>query len=105
MSKKERNRLTIKNAYYLTKNNQIVSPQFTGEHFIVDCIIYKTKEDLNLIYNEDFIEDNKHNYISLNNNQYFYAEYEPMIVSWDWELISDITNLDLNDLEDMFFLY
>lgn len=58
-----------------------------------DCDRYMTKKELKGIYPESFIKENKDNFVIVEGIKYFYAEYSPMNIDEDWELLSDLSEL------------
>ena len=86
--------LVIKGALYKADEDTLVKPHFTGEFGIVDCTRYFTKEELESRYPEWFIKQNKDDYIIEDGIKYYYAEYSPMTVDDDWELLSDLSELN-----------
>ena len=92
-------KLVIKGAYYKS-GDTILMPHYTGEYGMVDCARYYTEEEMKITYNEQFIQDNKNDYVDVDNVRYYYAEYSPFNVDDDWELLSDLS--DLRHTEDSF---
>ena len=89
--------LVISGALYRVDEDTIVKPHFTTEYAAVDCTRYFTKEELEGRYGESFIRQNKNDFIEEDGIKYYYAEYSPFHVSEDWELLSDLS--ELNHLE------
>lgn len=89
--------LVITGALYRVDENTLVKPHFTGEYGSVDCTRYLTKEELEYTYGEWFIRQNKNNFIEEDGIKYYYAEYSPFHVSEDWELLSDLSELNHNE--------
>lgn len=89
--------LVIKGAVYFD-GEEILIPHFTGEYQIVDCDRFCKLEELeNYGYNEKWLHDNEDNYITYNNEKYYFAEYSPYNVE-DWLLLSDLSELEhVND--------
>jgi hypothetical protein len=85
-------KLVIKGAYY-KNGNEILVPHFTGEYVMVDCDRYMKKNDLLDIYNKSYFEENKENYVVVEGEKYYYAEYSPYTVDDEWELLSDLSEL------------
>ena len=92
-------KLVIKGAIY-QDGDTILMPHFTGEYGMVDCTRYYTKEEMEETYGETFIKDNKDNYVDVDDVRYYYAEYGPCTVDDDWDLVSDLS--DLEHTEDSF---
>lgn len=90
-------RTVIRGAVY-KRENDLVIPHFTGEFWMVDCDNYITMEELKQVYNEDYIKGVEDNYIEYEGVKYYYAEYSPEQVEDDWELLSDISELRLEDI-------
>ena len=89
-------KLVIAGALYFD-GEMLLVPHYTGEFVVVDCDRYMSLEDLKDIYNELFIEEAMESPVSYNNKKYYPAEYGPFNVK-DWELLSDLS--DLNHLEE-----
>ena len=88
------NRLVIKGAFYYDKENDVILiPHFTGEYGIVDCYRLFRMEELKQRYNDDYINKVKDNPIEFDGNKYYDGEYSPKDVG-DWELLSDLSNLE-----------
>ena len=87
------NKLIIKGAYYKV-GNTILIPHFTGEFICVDCTEYVTLEELKEDYDKKYIKNNKEDYIIVGETIYYYAEYSPCNVNNDWELLSDLSELE-----------
>ena len=66
----------IKGAVY-KRENDLVIPHYTGECWMVDCDNYVTMEE---------------------GVKYYYAEWSPEHVTDDWELLSDISELRMEDI-------
>ena len=90
-------RLIIKGALYRVDEDTLVKPHFTGEFHTVDATRYFTKEELESRYGETFIEENKYDFIEEDGIKYYWAEYSPFHVDEDWELLSDLS--ELNNIE------
>ena len=89
--------LVITGALYRVDEDTLVKPHFTGDFGAVDCTRYLTKEELEGRYDESFIRQNKNNFIEEDGIKYYYAEYSPFHVSEDWELLSDLSELNHNE--------
>lgn len=87
----------IKGAVY-KRENDLVIPHQTGEFSIVDCDNYVTMEELKADYDEDYIKEVEDNYIEYEGVKYYYAEWSPEHVTDDWELLSDISELRMEDI-------
>ena len=87
-------RLVIKGAFYYDKEDDcLLVPHYTGEFSMVDCDRYKLLEDLKESYDDSYIESVKHSFIIYEDKKYYYAEYSPMTVDKNWELLSDLSEL------------
>jgi hypothetical protein len=86
--------LVITGALYRVNEDTLVKPHFTGDFGAVDCTRYLTKKELEGRYDESFIRQNKNNFIEEDGIKYYYAEYSPFYVSEDWELLSDLSELN-----------
>lgn len=49
--------------YYDEEKNQIVNPLFTGEYWLVDCVVYKHFKKWIKSYNKEFRDENKEDFI------------------------------------------
>ena len=87
----------IKGAVY-KRENDLVIPHQTGEFSIVDCDNYVTMEELKADYDEDYIKEVEDNYIEYRGIKYYYAEWSPEHVTDDWYLLSDISELRMEDI-------
>jgi len=96
------NPLIIKGAIY-KDGDELVRPHYTGEYYMVDCTEYKTKEDILANYdkadaknifksNEPYLHDDV---------EYFECEYSPHNTQ-DFELLSDLSDLEFYDYETSF---
>ena len=83
----------IAGAYYYDEDNDIVLvPHFTREFHTCDCTQYLPLNELKERYNEDWIKENKNNFVILNDKKYYYAEFAPYETD-GLGLISDLSNL------------
>ena len=90
----------IKGAYYYDRNlDKILIPHFTGEFCIVDCTQYIKRDELKERYDEAFVNEVEDDFVEFEGEKYYYAEYSPQNVE-DWELLSDIS--DLEHIEEEF---
>lgn len=80
------------------RENDLVIPHYTGKFWMVDCDNYVTMEELEQDYDEDYIKEVEDNYIEYDEVKYYYAEWSPEYVTDDWELLSDISELRLEDI-------
>lgn len=87
-------RTVIKGAKYFT-GDRILIPHTTGEFFVVDCDEYMPLDELKADYDEDYVESVEDNYIEHEGEKYYYAEWGPFNVSSEWDLISDISSVEL----------
>ena len=85
--------LVIKGAIYQV-GDEILVPHFTGEYIMVDCTRYMKKSDLLDIYDKSFFKDNKENFVIVDGEKYYYAEYSPFNVGDDWLLLSDLSEIE-----------
>lgn len=85
--------LVIKGAYYKS-GDEILVPHYTGEFWMVDCDRYQTKKEILENYDKSFFEENKDNYVTVDGEKYYYAEYSPYSVDDEWELLSDLSELE-----------
>jgi hypothetical protein len=86
--------LVIRGAYYYNKDgDNILVPHYTGEYVTVDCDEFARKDEIKSRYDNQYIKNNKDNYIEYDDNKYYYAEYSPFNVG-DWELLSDVSQLE-----------
>lgn len=69
-------KFVIKGAYYKSED-EILIPHFTGEYSMVDCDRFITKEELEGMYDEKFIQENEDIKIEVEGVLYYYAEYSP----------------------------
>jgi hypothetical protein len=87
--------LVIKGAYYFDRGNDtILVPHFTGDFWIVDCDKYVNMERLQEIYDDSYIDGVRDNCIEFEGEKYYHAEYSPYNVDKDWELLSDLSELE-----------
>ena len=86
-------RLIIKGAYYFD-GDSILQAHYTGEFHTVDCTQYVKEKELKEKYPDSFIAENKDNYIEKDGIKYCYAEYSPFAVTDEWELLSDLSELE-----------
>ncbi len=95
------NKLVIKGAFYFDNSSDtILMPHYTGEFSIVDCNTYEKMSELKSRYDKDYIKSVKDDYIELDGVKYYSTEYSPCAVSDDWDLLSDLS--ELNHLEEDF---
>ena len=94
--------LIIKGAvYYDEKNDCILVPHFTGSFKLVDCTRYLTKKQILEQYEKKFFNENKDDFKKYGGIKYYFAEYSPYNVG-QWELLSDLSNLNHLDEEQDF---
>jgi len=79
--------------YYDRASDTILIPHFTGEFYMVDCTEYIPMEDLKNRFDEEFISETSEDYIEHEDKKYYYAESSPFNIV-DWELISDLSELE-----------
>jgi len=89
-------KLVIKGAYYKS-GNEILIPLYTGEYVSVNCVKYCTLQDLEDIYDDDFISENKDNKVKVDGITYYYADVFLQNVSNEWELLSDLSSIAYNE--------
>jgi hypothetical protein len=94
--------LVIKGAYYFVDGDKVLIPHYTGDYHIVDCDRYLTLEELKGQYNDDFIESVLDTYIVVDDVKYYFAEYSPYNVDENWELLSDLSELYFEELNNEF---
>ena len=87
-------RTVIKGAKYFT-GDRILIPHMTGEFITVDCDEYMPLDELKEDYDEDYVESVEDNYIEHEGEKYYYAEWGPFNVTEEWDLISDISSVEL----------
>ena len=85
--------LVIKGAYYQA-GNEILVPHFTGQYITVDCTRYILKKEWKENYSKTFRDENKNNFVEVEGVKYYYAEYSPMNINDDWNLLSDLSELE-----------
>ena len=90
-------RTVIKGAVY-KRENDLVIPRYTGEFYAVDCDNYITMEELKDRYDDNYIKQVEDNYIEHEGVKYYYAEWYPEHVNDEWELLSDISELRLEEI-------
>lgn len=78
--------------YYDKENDMVLVPHFTGEYYLCDCTRYLPLDEIKEMYEEDWIEENKDNFITYNDKKYYYAEYAPCGTD-GLELLSDLSEL------------
>ena len=88
--------LVIKGAYY-KYYDEVLIPHFTGDFHTVDCTRYITRDELEDTYGEDFIKENEEDTIEVDGETFYYAEYSPYHIAVDWELLSDLSDLQHNE--------
>lgn len=86
-------RLVIRGAYYKV-GDEILIPHFTGEYNMVDCTRYLSKKEILEIYDKSWLKEHKDNYVIVDNVKYYYAEYDTYCIDNDWELLSDLSELE-----------
>lgn len=87
-------RLVIKGAYYYdNESDNILIPHYTGEFCIVDCDRYIRMKELKGNYDQSYIQEVKDNPIIFKGKEYYNAEWGPVDVSDEWDLLSDLSNL------------
>ncbi len=92
----------IKGACYFDRENKtVLKPHFTGGFYTVDCTEYITEGKLKERYDQSFIDENKDDCIEVEGATYYYAESSPFLVE-DWELLSDISDIEYTE-EDFDF--
>lgn len=79
--------------YYDGQRNSIFIPSFSGEFSIIEVTEYIPFEELERKYTEDFVQDNKYNYIIYKGSKYYYAETAVINDNEDIILLSDISEL------------
>jgi hypothetical protein len=85
--------LVIKGAHYFD-GESILIPHFTGQFFTVDCTEYTTKQRIKDQYDKNFIKEHKSDFIEYEGVKYYFAEYSPFNITQDWELLSDLSELE-----------
>ena len=90
--------LVIKGAQYFERDSDIILiPHYTGVFWMVDCDRYYPLDELKEMYSDGYVESVMDNYIEFEDKKYYYAEYRPWNVTEDWELISDLSELEFNE--------
>lgn len=83
--------------YYDGQRNSIIIPSFSGDFLIIEVTEYIPFKNWKCRYKEDFIYNNKNNYIVYNGSKYYYAESVNIYNNEDIELLSDISELRFFD--------
>ena len=87
--------LVVKGAYYYDRGSEtILMPHFTGDFHTVDCTEYEKMEVLEGEYDKSYIDRVKDDFIEFEGEKYYYAEYSPRCVDDDWELLSELSELE-----------
>lgn len=96
------NPLIIKGAIYKS-GDELLRAHFTGKFFMVDCTEYKLTKQIKQDYDKktanEFIKDG--NYLTYENKRYYQCEYSPFHTN-DFELLSDLSNIEFYDDETEF---
>lgn len=91
----------IKGAIYYTGYN-LLRPHFTGEFFAVDCTEYKTKKQIKQDYDKEYAKSLLENpCLTFNSENYYECGYSPYETK-NFELLSDISNIEFYDEETEF---
>ena len=86
-------KLVIKGAYYHdAESDTILIPHYTGTYIAVDCDAYVTMDKLSDIYDEEYIDSVKDDFVTYSEERYYSAEFGTYHVR-EWELLSDLSNL------------
>ena len=90
--------------YYESELNHIIIPKHTGIYTSVDCEAYITESEMiSKGYSEEYRNGNKENYITKDDVKYYYTGYTPYHIDEDWEMLSDISDLEFNADESDFY--
>lgn len=97
------NPLVIKGAIYKNGNVLVRIAHSTGEYYLVDCIEYKTKDDILNEYSDEVGNDFINNNITLYHDgvEYVECEVSPHYTE-NFELLSDLSELSVYD-ENQYF--
>jgi hypothetical protein len=88
------NKIVIKGAYYYDRESDtILIPHFTGEFCVVDCERYERLEALTERFEDAYIAKVKDYPTEFRGNNYYNGEPSPVNIG-DWELLSDLSNLE-----------
>lgn len=86
--------LIIKGAFYFD-GETVLQPHYTGEFHTVDCTEFKTEEQIKLEYSKSNVKTIIKEAMQFEHNGtiYYECEYSPYHVE-DWELLSDLSDLE-----------
>ena len=84
--------LVVKGAYYFDGDSVLV-PHRTGEYIIVDCDQFLPKKEIKGRYSKEYWQENKNNFVEIEGEKYYYAEWGPFNISDEWKLLSDLSEL------------
>lgn len=95
--------LIIKGAIY-KDGDEILRPHYTGEFTAVECDEYKTREEIKANYSANFYREatgKDAEVITHEGVKYYRCEWGPRHTE-DFELLSDLSNLEYFDEETIF---
>jgi hypothetical protein len=92
----------IKGAIY-TDGDVLLRPHFSGSFWMVDCTEYKTKAQIKESYDKKTAKEfiNNGYFLTYEGKKYYECEYSPYHTE-DFELLSDISNIEYYDEETEF---
>ncbi len=94
--------LIIKGAIYKC-GDTLLQPHFTGHFFLVDCTEFKTKKQIKEDYDKQTAKDMLSNsYLTDGGVKYYECQSSPWNCTDDFELLSDLSELEFINDEDEF---